>query len=290
MASRRQHPFETQLHRQRVACERRLCALTRGLRHRAKSPRRASPCFGNPAAGPQDCPTAPVGTAARARAPTTAAQSRRSSELLSRRCVLRIYINGIWHCVNSNRAPSAAHDTSQICRDCGMARRSLFASLKVLSGWRMTTGTRSARPNASRCLRASWRNSGARPVRRPWLPGRGLAQQAVGVPLRIVEHAEAHPLRGRECAASEACRPGGAARIEDGPRRLPDHPFLPSGTAAPHTTGQPTRSALTALPPPKPPVLRRLRTFSFSTRNAQVRPTADLRRVWFCGHRGCGLD
>jgi hypothetical protein len=35
----------------------------------------------------------------------------------------------------------------------GSAPRSLFASLKVLSGWSMTTGTRSARPNASRCLR-----------------------------------------------------------------------------------------------------------------------------------------
>jgi hypothetical protein len=57
-----------------------------------------------------------------------------------------VFIYGIWHCVNSNRAPSAAHDPSQIRRDCGTpysARRSLFASLKVLSGRPMTTGTRS---------------------------------------------------------------------------------------------------------------------------------------------------
>jgi hypothetical protein len=43
---------------------------------------RASPCFASPAAGPRDCPTTPVGTAACTRTPATPARSRRSSHCL----------------------------------------------------------------------------------------------------------------------------------------------------------------------------------------------------------------
>jgi hypothetical protein len=56
-------------------------------------------------------------------------------------------------------------------------------------------------------IRALWRNSGARPLRRAKLPGRGLAQQAVGVPPRIVEHAEAHPFEVGNTGASKRSVP-----------------------------------------------------------------------------------
>jgi hypothetical protein len=55
--------------------------------------------------------------------------------------------------------------------------------------------------------RALWRNSGARTVRRAGPPGRGLAQQAVGVPLRVVAHAEAHPFEVGMRGASKRSAP-----------------------------------------------------------------------------------
>jgi hypothetical protein len=75
---RRLHVFVANMSPQ--APPRRLCASTAGLRRRAKSPGRTSPCFSSPVAGPRDCLIAPIGTAARARAPATAAQSRRLIE------------------------------------------------------------------------------------------------------------------------------------------------------------------------------------------------------------------
>ena len=74
-------------------------------------------------------------------------------------------------------------------------------------------------------------------MRRAGLPGRGLPQQAIGAPVRIVEDAEAHPFEVGNAWRQQAFGPGDAARIENGPRRLPDGPFLRSGTAPAHTRG-----------------------------------------------------
>jgi hypothetical protein len=112
---------------------RRLCAPTQGFAIRAKSPRRASPCFGSLAAGPRDRPTASVRTTACVRA-RAAAKPRHSPSPGC--CEFRVYIYGICHRVNSNRA-LGRHDPSQIRRHrgtAGSACRSLFTSLKVLSG------------------------------------------------------------------------------------------------------------------------------------------------------------
>jgi hypothetical protein len=186
-----------------------IAASTLELRHRAESPRRASPCFATPAAGPRDCLIAPGGTAACARASAAAAQSRRSSSYF--RVVANfVFIYTEYDITSIAIAPSAvmtqARSADITVRPVRRADR-FFASLRVLGGWPITTGTRSARPNASRRLRASWRNSGARPVPRAGLPGRGLAQQAVGVPPRIVEHVAAHPFEVRNARRQKRSAP-----------------------------------------------------------------------------------
>jgi hypothetical protein len=125
---------------------------------------------------------------------------------------------------------------------------------------RMTTGTRSGMPNASRFITASWRVSGARPVPRARLLGYGLAREAIGVPRRIVEHAEAHPSEVRNGRCQEALGPDDAARIEDDPHLHPDHPFpLRRGAARPRgmprysRSGSPLGGSRRWLWPGKPP-------------------------------------
>jgi hypothetical protein len=60
---------------------------------------------------------------------------------------------------------------------------------------------------------------------------------AIGVPLHIVEHAQAHPFEVGNARRQQAFGPDDAARIEDGPRRHPDHQFLPFGAALPRAPG-----------------------------------------------------
>jgi hypothetical protein len=132
-------PAQTQLHRQHVAGERRLDSSARQpkgftIEQPGRGERRLVSGAPPPARGIANCP----GWNGRLRPrPAAAAQSHRSSSCFM---LLRIYLHKIQHCVNSNL---------------GSTHRSLFPSLNVLSGWSMTTGTRSGMPNASRCMRAS---------------------------------------------------------------------------------------------------------------------------------------
>ena len=91
----------------------------------------------------------------------------------------------------------------------------------------MTPAARSARPNASRCLRAS---------RRAGLPGRGVcANRRLAFHFVSSKHAEAHPFEVGNARRQQAFGPDDAARIEDGPRRHPDYPFPRFGAAPPRT-------------------------------------------------------
>ena len=145
----RQHPFETQLHRQHVAASAASTALRVNPRASPSSKAAAASValFREPRRRPAGFWNSRLRPCAGGRTISSLIG------LLRRCCEIRVYIHGIWHCVNSNRT-LGRHDPSQIRRHCGMAgsaRRSLFASLKVLSGWSMTTATRLARPNAPRC-------------------------------------------------------------------------------------------------------------------------------------------
>jgi hypothetical protein len=98
----------------------------------------------------------------------------------------------------------------------------------------------SGMPNASCRIRASWRNPGARPVRRAGLPGGGLPQQAIGAPARIVEDAEAHPfelgMRGARKRSAPATPRGSKTAHADFLMVLSSAPTPPQPTPAGQST------------------------------------------------------
>jgi hypothetical protein len=176
----RQHPFETQLHRQHVAASAASTALRVNPRASPSSKVAAAsvPLFREPRRRPAGLPDCP-GRKSRLRPRAGGGTISSLIVSLSPRRVFRFRIYGIWHCVNSNRTPSAlitqarsadiALGAERVVDDDGdeighVERVTPHQSFMAELGSTTCAPSRTARP---RCFATGgWRSTSYRPARR----------------------------------------------------------------------------------------------------------------------------